>query len=669
VGAVLCVALVLAPVTRAADKDAIDRAVHKAAAYLKSQQTKAGTWPIRGVGSSFSDNDGTIGATALCALALLEGDVPREDPALQAALQAVRQQSITTTATYALSLEIMFLDRFGDPADAELIESMAVRLLAGQTPGGGWTYQCPPLNAEEVRRLQQQLQQRPQLVAKDPPQQLRGKGDFKNLTPQIQQQVRAVEGGRGGAGPVFSSGGDNSNTQFAVLALWIARRQGIPVEAALKRIEDRFHGTQNADGGWSYIQMPPNMGRGGPPMMMNGPGMGSTPAMTCAGLLGLALGHGSAMESTLRAGLPGSAPAPRRQRDIGDDKSIKAGIAFLGKSLDVGAGTTQPAVNGPGFPPGPGGPGGPPGFGRQPDFGGLHGKRYYFLFSLERVCVAYGLDTIGGKDWYAWGSDLLLRSQLADGSWLGQFTEGGSDTCFGILFLRRANLAVDLTASLKGKVRDVTLKGGVDVKELDRLNKGPRVGASGRPEEPNTTPPGRPAPAETRPKSPAAEARPAAEPKLDPEVSKLSDELLQAPAGEQEEVIKKLRDTSGYQYTDALAHAIHRLTGPVKAKARDALADRLTRMKPTTLTDKLKDDDLEVRRAAALAVAMKDDKTNVGRLIELLEDPEPPVTRAAYAALKSLTNQDFGPDAEASRADVVRAVAAWKDWWSKNGGK
>src|SRR5262249_40686681 len=101
--------------------------------------------------------------------------------------------------------------------------------------------------------------------------------------------------------------------------------------------------------------------------------------------------------------------------------------------------------------------------------------------------------------------------------------------------------------------------------------------------------------------------------------------------------------------------------------ARDALADRLTRMTANTLREKLRDEDVEVRRAAALACAMKDDRAQVPALIELLEDREPLVVRAARAALKSLTEQDFGPEADATRAERTKAVAAWKAWWAKNG--
>jgi HEAT repeat protein len=122
-------------------------------------------------------------------------------------------------------------------------------------------------------------------------------------------------------------------------------------------------------------------------------------------------------------------------------------------------------------------------------------------------------------------------------------------------------------------------------------------------------------------------------------------------------------------HTEALALAIPQLSGKVQVRARGALVERMARMTARTLRDKFEDEDAEVRRAAALACAMKEQKEHVPRLIELLEDPEPPVARAAYAALKSLTGQDFGPAADASRADVKKSAAAWKAWWAKNAGK
>ena len=88
-------------------------------------------------------------------------------------------------------------------------------------------------------------------------------------------------------------------------------------------------------------------------------------------------------------------------------------------------------------------------------------------------------------------------------------------------------------------------------------------------------------------------------------------------------------------------------------------------MTSTTLGNKLEDDDPEVRRAAALAVAMKEDKANVYKLIERLSDSEDSVVRAARASLKSLSNEDFGPTNGASREDRAKSINAWKAWWAR----
>jgi HEAT repeat protein len=77
-------------------------------------------------------------------------------------------------------------------------------------------------------------------------------------------------------------------------------------------------------------------------------------------------------------------------------------------------------------------------------------------------------------------------------------------------------------------------------------------------------------------------------------------------------------------------------------------------MKEQSLGNYLKDEDVEIRRAAALACAMKDAKSLVPSLIPLLGDREVLVKRAANLALRELTGQRFGEDQQ-----------AWQDWWNK----
>jgi hypothetical protein len=145
---------------------------------------------------------------------------------------------------------------------------------------------------------------------------------------------------------------------------------------------------------------------------------------------------------------------------------------------------------------------------------------------------------------------------------------------------------------------------------------------------------------------------------IDPEVARLSDELVNAPAASREQVLARLRDSKGAQYTDALARAIRKLDGTARDQAREALADRLARLTSKSLADKLQDEDSEVRRSAALAIAQKDDRAQIPRLIELLGDREAAVSSAAHAALKGMSGQDLGSGAA--------AIPRWKEWWSAN---
>src|SRR5205085_2135624 len=149
---------------------------------------------------------------------------------------------------------------------------------------------------------------------------------------------------------------DPSNTQFAALALWAGRRYGMPTQAALLRVDAYFRATQNRDGGWSYFPAPPAAGPvpGAPPTLAT-PGMGSTASMTCAGILGLALGHGGVVD--LLAAKDGKV----RPRDITKDARLMAGLQALGTAI----GHPTSAWKGPGA---------------KPSVARIDGKGYYYLW-------------------------------------------------------------------------------------------------------------------------------------------------------------------------------------------------------------------------------------------------------------------------------------------------
>ncbi len=126
----------------------------------------------------------------------------------------------------------------------------------------------------------------------------------------------------------------------------------------------------------------------------------------------------------------------------------------------------------------------------------------------------------------------------------------------------------------------------------------------------------------------------------------MTEDVVRATGAERTALLKKMRDRKGAEYTDALVSVIARLDADGRRTAREALADRLTRMKATTLREYLKDEAVEIRRAAALAVAQKEASSLIPDLIRLLSDPESLVERAAHAeALKSLSGKRFSAHA------------------------
>jgi HEAT repeat protein len=118
-------------------------------------------------------------------------------------------------------------------------------------------------------------------------------------------------------------------------------------------------------------------------------------------------------------------------------------------------------------------------------------------------------------------------------------------------------------------------------------------------------------------------------------------------------------------YTEALASAIPQLSADSQLKARDALAERLMRMNAATLRARLRDTNPELRAAAARACAGKEDLEQVPLLIQLLEDKETMVVRAARSALRHLARgKDYGPVDDSNPADRGKAIDEWKKWWA-----
>src|SRR5262249_40263328 len=91
--------------------------------------------------------------------------------------------------------------------------------------------------------------------------------------------------------------------------------------------------------------------------------------------------------------------------------------------------------------------------------GQLGGRDYYFLWSVERVGVVYGLEKIGGVDWDAAGATALVPGQNSDGSGGGKGGDGQEvDTAFALLFLSRSNVVRDLSSLVQKTTSDNELR-------------------------------------------------------------------------------------------------------------------------------------------------------------------------------------------------------------------
>jgi hypothetical protein len=539
------------------EQEAVDDAITRGVDYLKRTQQPNGTWAKPGA-------EHQLGYAVLPGLTLLECGVPASDPLIQQTARYLRASALKIDRTYNLSLAILFLDRLGDRKDKKIIQTLALRLIAGQSVTGGWGYKCPnlpgptqmdllialrhldpwpngmpgiagqpgggmpgiagnpgggmpgiagnlggmpgiaggpgknpgdldplarapgapllgglagqsgtpslsgsasrgsgdespsrsgglvggsfeeSLSPQELvpvppsrwrdclglgildGREPEPLDREPKKRAgqKDPPAKPDARAKAERPKPKkpyvIPERLRLltvvqdlpplhiqVEDPPDKRNDLIVTTTDNSNTQFAILALWTAQRYDVPMNRTLNLIVRRYLTSQNLDGSWDYDY------RFGGNVQSK-----SSAAMTCVGLIGLAVGHGLVQPAAV--GQP-----------VQDPRILKGLIALyqtIGKPSDRPMKTKPPMQN------------------------------LYFLWSLERVAVLYRMPAIGDKNWYRWGAQILVANQDLHGSWAGGGYPGSSpilDTCLALLFLKRANLAKDLTAKLPFKAADL----------------------------------------------------------------------------------------------------------------------------------------------------------------------------------------------------------------------
>jgi len=334
--------------------------------YLKSIQARDGRIGTRGRVFNMTY---PVGQTALALLAMLEAGVPIADPSVRLAMNYAFETP--TDHTYEVALQAMVLAKM--PKDRRTrshrraMERVLKRLVDWQADDGMWTYWL--VNPRNV--------------------------------PGHERGRRGITVGRNWRDRYQS--GDNSNTQFAILALWELAKCGVEIpEPTLRRAADHFLNTQTVTHGWSYVKRYKDYGVAS-----------QSPTMTATGLASLYIlrdllgAKGAAGEGVFDS---------RRSAGCGRPGPFDAAInrAFTRVEADLdGLGGLAGLYGGPPFP--------------------MSG---YYSYSIERVGVACGLKQIGIHDWYREGVWYYLSHQQRDGSWTVGYNPA-VETALAVLFLAK----------------------------------------------------------------------------------------------------------------------------------------------------------------------------------------------------------------------------------------
>ena len=367
------------------DSKRVDEAIRRGVEFLR-------------VGSSPAGPKNIPNSDELLLLTMVHADVPPTEARFREMFERMLQSKFTHT--YKVALQAMVLEEVDRVKYQDRIAQCAQALIDSQLKHGQWNYECASEAASAV----------PTGTPVPRPTASTGKkaappAPGTKVKPAVVRQVTLQRTKFG-----ESDRGDNSNSQYAALGLRAAYEAGVLVpqevlELARKWWETNQQGAKPADKdvatgnrssaparGWDYSKAGKSNER---PF-----GSMSAGAVSAVVIYDFML-----------------------KKDWRVDPVVQSGLSWLDENFSV---TTNP--------------------GKYPEY------HYYYLYALERVGMLTNAVMIGSHDWYREGANYLLDAQSAQGSW--RAGAGGKedaqtvwDTCFAILFLKRATRSLDVAST------------------------------------------------------------------------------------------------------------------------------------------------------------------------------------------------------------------------------
>ncbi len=377
----------------------VDKAIDKGVAYLRGKRT----------GSFHQD---IVNGNELILLTLIHAGVPERYPDMQGDFDALLKEMLESKLerTYKVALQAMCLEEIDRVKYQPRIHACAQFLVDNISSSGTSRYGAPSIFVEEVptaspgRAAVKSSGGRPEAAKKaneqfDP---------AKKMKPVVTNIIHVKQKR---AGPPDH---DHSNMQYHALGLRACHDSGIRFEESFLKLVDAH---------WRKLQIPDAGGKKEPlaldTLLEKKPDKKGAPAGTSVmpldamaspdgwGYTGTEKSWGS-----MTVGAVGALCILDYMmgKDWRKDEDILQGLQWMNKHMV---------------------------FDQNPELGAKW--HYYYIYGVERVGMLFGTERIGTHMWYREGAEYLLAQQDAGGGW-----NNVVDTCFAILFLRRATRRLDV---------------------------------------------------------------------------------------------------------------------------------------------------------------------------------------------------------------------------------